>query len=138
MLSVLLSSSFFALGIIHFHWALGGAWGFDKALPVRKSGERILNPQKIDSAIVGLGLTLFGLFYFFKSGIIEYDLPNWLVKYGGWAISIIFLLRAMGEFKYIGFFKRIKETEFGKLDTKFYSPLSLLIGLIGIILEVMI
>ena len=73
----------------------------------------------------------------FNSGIISYDLPDWIIKYGGWIIPIIFILRAIGEFKYVGFFKRIKQTEFGKLDTKFFSPLCLTIGLIGILIELM-
>ena len=29
-----------------------------------------MNPKKIDSAIVGIGLTVFGAFYIFKSGLL--------------------------------------------------------------------
>ena len=88
--------------------------------------------KKIDSAIVGIGLTAFGIFYVLKSGIFEYNLPEWIMKYGSWIIPIIFLLRAIGEFKYVGFFKSVKKTDFGKLDTKFFSPLCLIIGIFGI------
>lgn len=37
---------------------------------------------------------------------------------------------------YIGFFKKIKNTRFGRNDTKYYSPLCLLIGLLAIVLEI--
>jgi len=37
-------------------------------------------------------------------------------------------LRAIGEFKYLGFFKKIKNTEFAIADSKLFSPLSLAIG----------
>lgn len=133
ILSVLLSLILIGLGMIHFNWAFGGQFGFSNALPTKISGERILNPKKIDCFIVGVVLTLFGIFYIFKSGLIEYQLPEWILKYVGWLIPIIFILRAVGEFRYVGFFKSIKTTNFGKLDTKFYSPLCLVVGIMGII-----
>tara|TARA_R110002049_G_scaffold273961_2_gene451889 strand:- start:226 stop:645 length:420 start_codon:yes stop_codon:yes gene_type:complete len=135
ILSILLSTILIGLGLIHFNWVVGGTFGFSESLPTKESGERVLNPKKIDSAIVGIGLTVFGIFYIFKSGLIAYNLPEWIMNYGGWIIPIIFLLRAIGEFKYVGFFKSVKKTNFGKLDTKFFSPLCLLIGILGIIIQ---
>ncbi len=137
ILSILLSIILIGLGMIHFNWVIGGEFGFTESLPTKENGERVLNPKKIDSAAVGIGLLAFGLFYILKSGLIEYDLPMWIIKYGGWIIPSIFLLRAIGEFKYVGFFKRIKKTDFGKLDTKFFSPLCLGIGILGIIIQLM-
>ncbi|MDY8136127.1 DUF3995 domain-containing protein [Aquimarina sp. 2201CG5-10] len=133
--SILLSLILIVLGIIHFNWVIGGTFGFEASMPTKESGERALNPKNIDSAIVGTGLMTFGFFYLFQSGIINYNLPEWILKYGGWIIPVIFILRSIGEFKYVGFFKRIKQTNFGKLDTKFYSPLCLAIGVTGIIIE---
>ena len=40
-------------------------------------------------------------------------------------IATAFTLRAVGEFKYVGFFKRIRGTQFARMDTRFYSPLCL-------------
>ena len=134
-LSILLGIILIGLGLIHFNWVIGGKFGFSESLPTKESGERVLNPKKIDSAIVGIGLTIFGIFYVLKSGLIEYSLPAWIIKYGSWIIPIIFLLRAIGEFRYVGFFKSIKKTEFGKLDTKLFSPLSLAIGILGLIIH---
>lgn len=135
-LSILLSIILIGLGLIHFNWVIGGKFGFSESLPTKESGERVLNPKKIDSAIVGIGLTIFGIFYILKSGLMEYDIPAWIMKYGSWIIPIIFLLRAIGEFRYVGFFKSIKKTEFGKLDTKLFSPLCLAIGILGIIIHI--
>lgn len=135
-LSILLGIILIGLGLIHFNWVIGGKFGFSESLPTKESGERVLNPKKIDSAIVGIGLTIFGIFYVLKSGLIEYSLPAWIIKYGSWIIPIIFLLRAIGEFRYVGFFKSIKKTEFGKLDTKLFSPLCLAIGILGIIIHI--
>lgn len=135
ILSLILSLIFIILGGIHFNWVFGGKFGFAEALPTKENGERILNPRKIDSAIVGIGLSAFGLFYLFKSGIIDYSLHEWLLKYAGWIIAVIFILRAIGDFKYVGFFKKIKSTVFGKWDTKLFSPLCLIIAILAIIIQ---
>lgn len=137
IVSILISIILIGLALIHFNWVVGGKFGFTKSLPTKENGERVLNPKKKDSAIVGIGLTLFGIFYVIKSGLVEYDLPEWIMKYGSWIIPIIFLLRAIGDFKYIGFFKSIKNTDFGKLDYKLFSPLCLIIWTLGIIIQLM-
>src|SRR5690606_30597553 len=94
-----------------------------------------IHPKKVDSAIVGIGLLLFSIYYLIKSNIFLIGVPSWILTYGGWIISGIFILRAIGDFKYVGFLKKIKETKFGKLDTKYYSPLCLITGIIGVIIE---
>ena len=137
VLSILLSLILIGLGIVHFNWVIGGKFGFVESLPTKENGERILNPKKIDSAIVGIGLTAFGIFYILKSGVIEYNTPEWIMRYGSWIIPVICILRAIGEFKYVGFFKSVKKTDFGKLDTKLFSPLCLIIGISGILIELM-
>lgn len=135
ILSILLSIILIGLGLIHFNWVIGGKFGFAESLPTKESGERVLNPKKIHSTVVGIGLTTFGIFYILKSGFIEYNLPEWFMKYGSWIIPILFLLRAIGDFKYIGFFKSVKSTDFGKLDYKLFSPLCLIIGITGMIIQ---
>jgi hypothetical protein len=135
VMPLILCVIFFILSIIHFNWVLGGTFGFAASLPTNEKGERVINPKKMESGVVGTGLMAFAFFYLVKSGMIDIDLPEWVMNYVSWIIPAIFILRAIGEFKYIGFFKRIKNTEFGKLDTKFYSPLCLSVGVIGILIE---
>ena len=135
IISILLSLILVGLGILHFNWVAGGKFGLDQSLPTKENGEKVFNPGKAETAIVGIGLTAFGIFYLFESGLIEYTFPEWIIKYGSWMIPGIFLLRAVGEFKYVGFFKSVKKTEFGKWDTKLFSPLCLVIGVLGIILN---
>ncbi|WP_194766205.1 DUF3995 domain-containing protein [Tamlana sp. I1] len=137
ILSLFLSIVFIGLGLIHFNWFFGGKFGFAEALPTKETGERVLNPKKIDSAIVAIGLTLFGMFYILKSGLVPWQLPQGIIKYASWIIPLIFILRALGEFKYVGFFKTVKNTTFAKYDTKFYSPLCAIIGLTGIVIALL-
>lgn len=136
MLVLIITNSTFlsVLALIHLNWAIGGTWGFAKALPTNLEGKRVINPKKIDSAIVGIGLMLFAFYFLIYGAVLDVPLPNWILTYGIWAISGIFLFRSIGDFKYIGFFKRIKKTEFGRLDSIYYSPLCLFLAVIGIAL----
>ena len=43
-----------------------------------------------------------------------------MYHYGLWIIASLFMLRAIGEFKYVGFFKKYKHIQFGKNDTRYY------------------
>lgn len=124
-----------ALSLIHFSWVMGSKWGFDKALPTNKEGTTVLKPSRFDSAMVAIGLFLFATFYLLKGDFISLSVPSYILRYAGWAISSIFLLRAIGDFKYVGFFKKVIGTEFAKLDTLFYSPLCLILAAIGVWLE---
>lgn len=135
LLSILLSTIFLALSIIHIYWGLGGKWAFADAFPTNEDGTQLPRvPGMAASFIVALGLFCFGLFYLIKAGIISISLPTILNNYGYWIIAGIFLLRAVGDFKYFGIFKEIKTTPFAKKDNKIYTPLCLFIGLTTIIL----
>ncbi len=131
---LLLSFIFFILGLIHLNWGIGGKFGFNQSLPTKENGERVLNPKKIDSIIVGMGLLFLAFFYISLFGLFSLNLPEWLFKYGSWGIPSFFTIRAIGDFHYVGFFKKIKQTEFSRLDSKLFSPLCLIIAIIGFVI----
>jgi len=126
---LLLQIIFLLIVFIHFFWALGGKWGFNKVLPIKENGERLFTPTRIHSLIVGL--IFIGMMYLIwlqagiKGGITK---PIFHPKYLLYLFALIFFLRALGEFKYVGFFKKIKHNSFAKLDTCFFSPLCFLIS----------
>ena len=133
VLASILTAIFIGLSMIHFYWAFGGQWGFDSALPTSSNGVKVLNPSVIDCIIVGVALLSFGMFYTFPNNWFGLDFASWFKKVAKWTIPLIFLLRAIGDFKYVGFFKSVKVTEFASLDTLFFSPLCLTLGLVGIL-----
>jgi hypothetical protein len=126
---------FLFLSAIHFYWGFGGKWGASASVPAKENLERVMNPKALDCFIVGIGLLAAGLFVLIRTRLILFPLPSVILHYGLIVISGIFILRAIGEFNYIGFFKKIKNTPFGQLDTRYYSPLCLFIGLMALILE---
>lgn len=135
VLSIILFTIFTSLGFIHFFWFLGGKWGLEKAVPTKEIGEKAIEPPKIATVIVGLGLISFGLIYLIKTGLFNFQVPNWIITYGSWIIPGIFILRAIGDFNYVGIFKKIKNTEFANADSKWFIPLCLSIGILGILIQ---
>lgn len=134
ILAIILFVIFIALSLLHISWGLGGSWGFEDSIPKNEEGKWMLKPKKLDSIIVGIGLLFFGLFYLIKVGLFTLELPAIAITMASWIIPGIFLLRAIGDFRYVGFTKKIKTTTFAKKDTNYYSPLCLGIALIGFIL----
>jgi hypothetical protein len=137
LIASLLSVIFFSLALIHIYWAFGGKGGSAATVPTKANNKLIIKPGLFDCLVVALALLSFGAFVLIKAGILLFGLPAWLMNSGLWVIASLFLLRAIGEFKYIGFFKKIKNTKFGQMDTRYYSPLSLLIGVLGIVFELL-
>ncbi|UQB67279.1 DUF3995 domain-containing protein [Epilithonimonas zeae] len=134
VIAIILFLIFLFISSIHFYWAFGGKWGSNAVLPTKDDGIKVLNPSILSTVIVAVGLLGFGLFILVMSGLITFNIPQWLSEYGLWIIASIFTLRAIGDFNYVGFFKQIKQTKFGKNDTKYFSPLCLTIGILTIIL----
>ena len=126
---------FFFLAVIHVYWGLGGKLGVNAAIPTNKNKEKLMSPGLFECFIVASVLFGFGIFILIKTQIILFHLPGWLANYGLAVIATLFLARSIGEFKYVGFFKKVNTTKFAEMDTKYYSPLCLLISASAIILE---
>lgn len=129
------------IALLHFYWAVGGNWGFANAVPSKENGEPLFVPSKFSCVVVGVGLSFF-IYIILESRIgIIYKYPSyfrglyskWSPLYPIFDYSIltacfIFLIRGIGDFKYVGIFKKIKNTSFGRLDTMYYTPLCILIS----------
>ncbi len=134
---IILSVIFFLLSFIHLYWAVGGKWGIDRALPTTVSGTRILEPGFWGTIFICIGLGIFAWYYLQISGALWIAWPKWLMIFTGWFIPGIFLLRVLGDFKFIGIFKKVKATPFARMDTIFYIPLCLLITILGVIINIL-
>lgn len=118
-----------AIAGIHFFWAFGGRWGADAAIPTSQDGKKMLSPDIIATLVVAFGILAMALLHLQKVQIVNMPIPDWINTYGLKTIAGIFLLRAIGEFRYVGFFKTVKATRFADLDTKYYSPLCLILSI---------
>jgi hypothetical protein len=43
-------------------------------------------------------------------------------------LAIIFAARALGDFRFVGFTKSVRDSRFARLDTRVYSPLCVLLA----------
>ncbi|KFF10849.1 DUF3995 domain-containing protein [Flavobacterium hydatis] len=125
---------FLFLAGIHIYWGFGGKWGYEAAIPTTENNEKLMSPKLKECMVVAIALLILSVLVLIKSGIITYILPNWIQEYGICIILILFMIRAIGDFKYVGFFKKVKTTKFAQMDTKYFSPLCLLISLLAITL----
>ena len=135
ILGLLLFMLFASISLLHFYWLFGGQFGLAHALPTDTAGNRVINPNKFETALVSITLLAFAIFYLIKIGFLPYNLPQVILNYGGWLLSLIFISRAIGDFKYVGFFKKITTTTFAKFDTKYFSYISLCIGVLAVLIE---
>ncbi len=116
--------------VFHVYWGLGGNWGVRSVLP-EQNGTSVMPFGRGITLIVALIFGGMAFFYLYKIGqfpSLDSIVPNWLSQYGLWLLAGIFSLRAIGDFRYVGFFKQVRNSRFAKLDTKFYSPLCLLLS----------
>ncbi|MFI5399795.1 MAG: DUF3995 domain-containing protein [SAR324 cluster bacterium] len=131
---------FAAIGLLHVYWALGGTWGADVALPARgglpgKPARFTFHPTPFGTLVVAVLLFLAAVIVLGRAGLLSNAAPatHWIFVVGTWVLAALFLLRAIGEFRYVGFFKRVRETEFARWDTQLFSPLCLVIALLAAI-----
>lgn len=121
---------------LHIYWAFGGQWGNSAVLPTRHDNAKVIMPGIIPTLTVAFGLLCLAAVVFLNAFDVQPAGLAFLHKYGMGAIAAIFFLRAVGDFNYIGFFKKIRNTRFARNDTKYYSPLCLMIGILAILLEI--
>jgi hypothetical protein len=134
VLAILISIVLIILAILHFFWALFGIKDPEAVLPASTESKTVKVPGKF-MAVLG-GIILLGFAFVFINKVIFYvDFP-WL-RYVSIGIGVVFIVRALGDFKYVGFFKTAKNSKFSALDTRYYSPLCLLMGALILILELM-
>ena len=134
-LSVINISILAMLGFLHIYWAFGGKWAAEKALPSTPGNEPLFTPGIFACIVVAAGLLTFAALFIIHTFMPIPALPQWLVTNSLWLIGAIFTLRAIGDFRYVGFMKKVKHSTFASLDTKYYSPLCLYLGISSFIIN---
>lgn len=116
-----------ALSLLHAYWALGGRAGSGYTVPV-VNGRRAFEPGPLATWIVCGLLALAAFIVIGKAGYVARALPMVLFNIGVWGLSVVFLLRAVGNLRTFGFLKSVTGTDFARWDTWLYSPLCLLLS----------
>ncbi len=128
---------FLLLAGIHAYRALGGRRWINAVLPTTgKTDAKLFAPGSVVTGLVAAGLLLPALLSFSAVPVFARILSARWVVYGHAGIAILFTLRALGDFRYVGFFKKIKHTPFAGNDSRYYSPLCLVVALLALLIVV--
>lgn len=132
-LGLIVAAVFAGLSLLHLYWAAGGRLGSAVTVPTRAgyTNRRVINPSPRGTSLVAAALLVAMLVVLGRLGVWGASVPGWIFLWGTWGIALLFLLRAVGEFRYVGFFKSVRDTPFAYWDTWLFSPLCLFVGVVA-------
>lgn len=114
---------------IHLYWAAGGRWGSAVSVPEKTDGGALFRPRAPETVAVALLLLVATAALLTEGGVVELLDAVGISETICIVSAVAFFLRAVGDFNYMGFFKKVRHTAFGRNDTKMYSPLCLFLAL---------
>lgn len=123
--AITLAAALGGIAALHVYWAAGGRWALDGAIPTELGTPRFIPGRLLTLGVAGVfaGLAVCALAV---ADVVAISAP------GSRAILTLaggaFVLRAFGEGRYVGFFKRKVGTRFARRDTAIYTPLCVLLG----------
>jgi len=128
LMPALLAATLLFLAGLHFYWAAGGEWGKRVALP-EVQGRAAFLPSPLMTVAVALALMGAAGVAILRGCVRFASFPGSAAHWASIALGGVFLFRAIGEFRLVGFFKRVQGTAFATWDTWLFSPLCLLLAL---------
>ena len=129
MLAMTCTAILIFIASFHFYWGFGGKLGLGVAIPQRSTGEPLFKPPAVAAHLIGLALLAAALCVLACSGFVLLPIPPLAIRSIVTLLAVIFTGRALAWSRYAGFFKKVRDTRFGRYDTCFYCPLCLFLGL---------
>lgn len=122
------------LSSLHIYWALGGQAALEGTLPrIEGREDPLFRPSPLATWIVALILAFGATLTLWRAGILEPPGPSWIPRTGVWFMAVAFTLRAIGDFKVVGFFKKPSKSTFARRDSWIYSPLCVVIAVLSVV-----
>lgn len=112
----------------HFYWTAGGKRGLHVTVP-SIDNKFIFTPPAVVTFVIGFAFLLGAFVFLGRMGIISPLNPKPVYQWFPWFYAVIFLARAVGDFRFVGIFKKLKSTTFAYLDSILYIPVSLVLAL---------
>ena len=127
-LAILLISVFVFLASVHVYWAFGGRIAMVAAIPELRGAPSFV-PGRIATLLVASSLFSCAALVGAASGFIDAPVPAVAIQWSCFGLALLLLLRAIGDFRLVGFFKTVRGSRFAWLDSALYSPLCLALAL---------
>ena len=131
VVAFVLAATLAALGLIHLYWVFGGHRGKAIAVP-EADGRPVFTPSRWGTLVVAAGL--FGAAW--VSAVAGQLLASPLTRFArplAFLLAALFLARAVGDFRHVGFFKRNRGSAFARMDSMVYSPLCLAMAIAALV-----
>ncbi len=125
--AALVACVLFLLSALHVVWGIGGIAGTSAAIP-ESDGKPLFVPSRLACFAVAFALATAACLVLWCGGVATSPLPPALARVGCAGVGAVFVLRAIGDFRFVGFFKRVRGTRFAYWDTRLFSPLCLALG----------
>jgi hypothetical protein len=132
LVAILFTAVFIVLLVlagIHVLWALGWRFGNTSVVP-EIAGRPAFTPGPVACLAVAALLSTAAALGALASGWFHIAwLPSWIPRVGTGGVSLVFALRAIGDFRLMGLFKRVRGTRFARMDSLLYVPLCLFLAI---------
>jgi hypothetical protein len=123
-LTLIVCLVFLILAFWHFYMAFAPARRGGAAVP-SVDGKALFVPSVSATIAVGVALLFFAALVATTGGIVSLAVPRFVLVGSSYLLALALLARAIGEFRYVGFFKRVRGSRFAKMDTLLYSHMCL-------------
>ncbi|MBY0279239.1 DUF3995 domain-containing protein [Candidatus Binatia bacterium] len=126
-LAIALATVFAVLALLHVHWAAGGRSGWRAVIP-EVGGRPAFVPGTGVTLVVAALLAACSGLVVVAAGLVATPVPGRWIERALLALALVLTVRAIGDFRLVGFTKRVRGTRFARLDDRFFSPLCLLLA----------
>ena len=119
--------AFVMIAVWHVYIAAVRDAGLSWAVPSRE-GRPLFRPSRGATLLVAVLLLFFAALVASCAGLWHVGIPHRVLLWLSYALVLGLVGRAVGDFRYVGFFKRIRGSAFARLDSLIFSPLCLLLA----------
>ncbi len=129
VLTAVICAFWMVAAAFHFYWAFGGKFGFSVAVPQLPNGNPLFKTRIEATLFVAAALVAMVAALLVYSFHVEFLLSRTWQGIGLTILSAVFLARGLSWHRYVGLFKKVRDTDFARNDTWFYSPACVLAGI---------
>ena len=112
---------FLGLAALHVFWAFSSRAGLQGFVPT-ENGAPVFLPGRAASLAVATLLAIAAGISLWRGAWPDAG-ASWIPRIGIVFIAVVFAARAVGDFRLVGFFKRVRGTPFARNDSFLFSPL---------------
>jgi hypothetical protein len=125
--AVIVCAMFVTIALWHLYMAWSPRTGATGSVP-SVDGRPLFVPSTGATILVAIMLVLFACLVAATAGFVQVAVPQPTLRWLSYLLAAGLFARAVGDFRFVGFFKCVRGTRFATLDYLLYSPICLLLA----------